>query len=320
MAFRRLPHHFGSGLEDLAPTITGRLRKWPRDSRLPCESPRRTGESLIFAKSPSKLSSMKNAPRLLTLTGPSKRRHHLIIGNCLDPQVLDILGDLSEFSALVTDPPYSSGALHIGGRRATATTKYQQTNSKKTYQDHLGDSLDQRSWFRWCTTWLSQLRGLCETSAYSMIFSDWRQLPSITDALQWANWTWRGVAVWDKTEGARAPSKSYFRTQAEFVVWGSNGKLPASYERGRPIAPGVFRSAIDSKKVHLCQKPVSVMAWLLSLLPQKAERVLDPFAGSGSTVLAADTAGLSCVAVEEHEGIAAQAVKRLEGSGFRVEE
>lgn len=151
-----------------------------------------------------------------------------------------------------------------------------------------------------------------------MIFSDWRQLPALTDAMQWANWTWRGVAVWDKTEGARAPNKAYFRHQAEFIAWGTNGRLPPSFEKGRPTAPGVFRSSIDSKKVHLCQKPVSVMTWLLSLLPDHAEWVLDPFAGSGSTILAADAAGLSCAAVEEHEAIALQAVARLEAEGFQV--
>jgi len=187
-----------------------------------------------------------------------------------------------------------------GGQRALPAraaarphhAKYKRSETRWKYTDFLGDAMDQRSWVRWCASWLSDLRGVCIPSAYSMIFSDWRQLPSITDALQWSNWTWRGVAVWDKTEGARAPNKSYFRTQAEFVAWGSNGKLPVSYEKGRPIAPGVFRTPVDAKKVHLCQKPVAVMEWLLSVLPPGGGWVLDPFAGSGSTVLAAEAAGL----------------------------
>jgi len=63
---------------------------------------------------------------------------------------------------------------------------------------------------------------------------------------------------------------------------------------------------------------VAVMEWLLSVLPPGGGWVLDPFAGSRSTVLAGEAAGLSCVAVEEHGEIAERAVGRLEEEGFRV--
>ena len=54
--------------------------------------------------------------------------------------------------------------------------------------------------------------------APGLLFTDWRQLPLTTDALQCAGFTWRGVAVWDKTEGVR-PQLGRFRNQAEYVVW-----------------------------------------------------------------------------------------------------
>ncbi|MCZ5321894.1 hypothetical protein O5699_04105 [Escherichia coli] len=65
-----------------------------------------------------------------------------------------------------------------------------------------------------------------------MVFSDWRQLPALTDAFQAGGVLWRGLVVWDKTQASRAPHTGYFRHQAEYVVWGSNGKsrqMPARW-------------------------------------------------------------------------------------------
>ena len=57
--------------------------------------------------------------------------------------------------------------------------------------------------------WLREARTHCIPGAPLCVFSDWRQLPALTDAIQWAGWTWRGVAVWDKV--ISRPQKGRFR-------------------------------------------------------------------------------------------------------------
>ena len=64
--------------------------------------------------------------------------------------------------------------------------------------DFDGDNKDQRSWTHWMAEWLYDVRKACKKGAPICLFIDWRQYPSITDALQWAGWIWRGTAVWDK--------------------------------------------------------------------------------------------------------------------------
>ena len=64
--------------------------------------------------------------------------------------------------------------------------------------DFAGDQKDQRSWTHWMAEWLYDVRLACKEGAPICLFIDWRQYPSITDALQWADWQWRGTAVWDK--------------------------------------------------------------------------------------------------------------------------
>lgn len=85
------------------------------------------------------------------------------------------------------------------------------------------------------------------------VFIDWRQLPSLTDALQWAGWIWRGVAVWDK-QNCR-PQKGRFKQQSEYIVWGSNGDMPIN--RPVPCLPGVFRYSNPQNRIHLTESHCS---------------------------------------------------------------
>lgn len=81
-------------------------------------------------------------------------------------------------------------------------------------------------------------------------------VPVLTDAFQAGGLVWRGLIPWDKTEASRAPHKGYFRHQAEYVVWGSNGPL-AIAEHGGPW-PGVVRERVGHRtKFHMTGKPRS---------------------------------------------------------------
>jgi len=128
-----------------------------------------------------------------------------------------------------------------------------------------------------------------------LLFTDWRQLPLTTDALQCAGFTWRGVAVWDKTEGVRA-QLGRFRNQAEYVVWGSKGNMPLGWRA--PVLPGVIRDAVrKADEHHMTGKPADLMRQLVRIC-EEGGRILDPFAGSGTTLLAADLGGFGWTGVE----------------------
>ena len=140
---------------------------------------------------------------------------------------------------------------------------------------------------------LDVVRAACKPGAPICLFIDWRQLPSMTDALQWAGWTWRGIAVWDKPSGR--PQRGRFRQQAEFIVWGSNGKMPL--ERNVGCLPGVFRQANPANRIHVTEKPLQLMRDVVQIC-EPGGRILDPFAGSGTTILAAVQEGYEAVGIE----------------------
>ena len=90
------------------------------------------------------------------------------------------------FSALITDPPYASGGWTQTEKNRTTNQKYSSMSGEKALPDFLGDQKDQRSWTRWMAEWLFEAWKICKDGAPVCLFIDWRQLPSITDALQWA--------------------------------------------------------------------------------------------------------------------------------------
>lgn len=182
--------------------------------------------------------------------------------------------------AVITDPPYSS----VGSASQATGAKYVQSGTKLVRPDFAGDTRDQRSWMRWSSMWLSECLRVAKPGSVLCVFTDWRQLPSLTDAIQCAGWIWQGIASWDKTLSSR-PRLGGFRSQVEFIVWGSKGKLAGNREVTLPGSLSFPRTRED-RVHHQTSKPVELMRQLVKLAPPGG-LVLDPFAGSATTGVAA---------------------------------
>ena len=98
-------------------------------------------------------------------------------------------------AAVVTDPPYSSGGTFRGDRAQKAIAKYVQSESVAFRTDFGGDSRDQRGFLAWASLWLSAARIATAPGGVLICFTDWRQLPVMTDAVQSGGWVWRNVGT-----------------------------------------------------------------------------------------------------------------------------
>lgn len=142
---------------------------------------------------------------------------------------LTVLPTLGQIDALITDPPYSSGGQFRGDRMQKTATKYVQSDSAFTNRDEFaGDNRDQRAFLAWSTMWMGQALQIAKPGAVCMIFTDWRQLPTVTDAVQCGGWVWRNLVTWWKP-GVRM-QRGRFSSSAEYVVYGSHG-IPIEGER-----------------------------------------------------------------------------------------
>lgn len=219
--------------------------------------------------------------------------HH---GECL--RILQTLPDAS-CDAIITDPPYSSGGFSRDDKSKSVADKYQNSATQRTYPDFAGDSRDQRSYLVWCSLWIEECVRIMKPGGYFLAFTDWRQLPIMTDAVQCGGIVWRGLVVWDKGRGSRAPHKGYFRHQSEFVVWGTKGPAIIAEHDG-PFEGVVQATVLQSDKWHTTGKPTALMRELVRCVTPGGA-ILDPFAGSGSTGVAAVQAGLSFIGIEREQ-------------------
>jgi site-specific DNA-methyltransferase (adenine-specific) len=212
--------------------------------------------------------------------------------------------------AVITDPPYSSGGLTAADRAKDPVEKYCQNNKALGRPTFSGDMHDQRSFKFWATLWMIECRRLCKESGYGLVFTDWRQLPTMTDVLQAGDFVWRGVVPWNKGRGARAPHKGYFRHQCEYIVWGTNGRCRKAEHAG-PFEGCITEPVRKTDKHHITGKPTNLMKQLVDVVPPGG-LVVDLFGGSGTTAVACVLTGRRCILIEQSAGYCEIAAKRID--------
>jgi site-specific DNA-methyltransferase (adenine-specific) len=196
--------------------------------------------------------------------------------------------------AIITDPPYSSGGMMRSDRMRGTVQKYQSSDAEKLWAAFSGDNRDQHAYGYWCALWLSECLRIAELGALALLFTDWRQLPTTTDAFQAGGWIWRGICVWHKRGGR--PRMGAFSNQAEYVVWGSKGPMR---DESTTYLPGIITTGIarGDDKQHLTAKPTDLMEQLVQVAPE-GSTILDPFMGSGSTGVSAKRLGRRFIGIE----------------------
>lgn len=220
------------------------------------------------------------------------------------PELPDACAD-----AVITDMPYSSGGRTHAERVASPASKYCHDGKTLGRPVFTGDNRDARSLGFWATLWLVECQRLVADGGYVLLFTDWRQLPLMTDVLQAAGFVWRGVISWNKGSGARAPHKGYFRHQCEYLVWGTNGPCPKAEHAG-PFPGCITEPVRQTDKFHMTGKPTALMRQLVQVVPPGAT-VLDPFAGSGTTAVACELEGRRCISIEKERAYADIAAQRI---------
>lgn len=216
--------------------------------------------------------------------------------------------DSSSLDGVICDPPYSSGGAFRGDRVTNTTAKYVQTGQVLQFGDFSGDNRDQRSYLKWCELWISECLRVVKPGGIFAMFTDWRQLPVSSDALQAGGFVWRGIVPWNKTEAAR-PRKGAFRNQCEYLIWGSNGAMRDEGE----CLPGLFTFAVGgSEKHHIAGKPEKLMQEIVKIIPPGGI-LLDCFTGSSTTLKAAREMGRKAIGFDINATWTAKSAERLAG-------
>lgn len=214
--------------------------------------------------------------------------------------ILAALGDLT-LDAVVTDPPYASGTRNETQRGSSgAMLRAGRFADKPIANDQMTTT---------GFVWLVRQVGLATypmlpDGASFLSFIDWRQWPNLVAALETCNFRIQGMVVWDKGHFGMGNG---FRGQHELVCHASKG-TPAVYDKG---VGNVLQFPRVEPIDHPSPKPEGLMQRLISTVVPPGGLLLDPFAGSGTTLRAAKTLGRRAIGIEMDEGYCRVAVERM---------
>ncbi len=121
-----------------------------------------------------------------------------------------------------------------------------------------------------------------------------------------------GWWIWDKRNGKRDVSEADWPMSEAELAWTDVGKGVRVF---RYTWFGLIRDGERGEHFHPTQKPIALMRWCLENV--KAVSVLDPYCGSGPTLLAAKCLGIPAIGIEIEEKYCEIAAKRLSQEVFQ---
>lgn len=217
---------------------------------------------------------------------------------------LDVLAELSiDVDAVVTDPPYASGSRLEASKSASGAMLRAGRFADRPIE------LDQMTTtgFVWLMRAVGQaVRPMLPEGGSLLSFIDWRQWPNLVGALETCNYRVQGMIVWDK--GSMGLGNG-FRAQHELVCHASKG-VPNVYDKG-------YGNVLTHKRAapvdHPSPKPEALMRQLIEVVTPVGGTVLDPFMGSGTTLVAARRIDRRVIGIELEERYCEIAAERCSG-------
>jgi DNA modification methylase len=194
-------------------------------------------------------------------------------GDCLD-----VIPTLDRVEAVLTDPPY--GISYQSNMRHKADR----------FDVIIGDDIPQVEWMPLCKPIVSEFGCV-------ICFCEWRYAEQFRSGLIEAGFHVGAQLVWDRVvpgmgDPLSRPSPAHdlmwFAVQGKYVLPGAR---PSSVYRVQRLSGHHLE--------HPTQKPVPLMQKIIADYTREGDTVLDPFAGSGSTAIAAMKENRRCILIEK---------------------
>jgi site-specific DNA-methyltransferase (adenine-specific)/modification methylase len=194
-------------------------------------------------------------------------RRREVIGDCelLLGDCLEILPTLGPVDAVVTDPPYGIN-----------------WKPRVNHQDQ-----------RWIDNVQFDPAPFLAVGRYHLFWGAQYFADRLPPSEGWVSWVKRPVAGGDFSNDLR----SYSTTELAWRNWGKARHVVHVWDGGMRAGAAENRTFC-----HPSQKPVEVMDWCIRHSPADAQTILDPFMGSGTTLVACAKLGRRGIGIEIDEG------------------
>jgi len=239
-------------------------------------------------------------------------RHRLLCGDSRNLATFEhLLGD-ERADLIFTDPPYNvpidGHVCGLGRVRHREFAMGVGEMSKETFTAFLRETLGHGA-------------ARCRDGAIAFVCTDWRHMGELLAAGQAVFCELKNLCVWNKTNGGMG---SFYRSKHELVFVFKVGNAPHTNTFGLGDT-GRYRTNVwdhagvnslrpgrnEEAAMHPTVKPVALVAEAIKDCSRRGEVVLDPFAGSGSTLIAAHRTGRRARLVEFDPAYCDRIVRRF---------
>lgn len=200
---------------------------------------------------------------------------------------------------ILTDPPYN---CRIGGH-VSGLGKHRHAEFPMA-----SGEMSEKEFIVFLSEFLKLAKAHASNGAILFVFMDWRNLFELSVAGRNSDLELKNLIVWSKDNAGMG---SFYRSKHELCFVFKSGDAPHvnTFELGQHgryrtnvweyAGVNTFRAGrADELAMHPTVKPVAMMADAIRDVTKRGAVVLDPFAGSGSTLIASEKTGRNCAAIE----------------------
>lgn len=238
-------------------------------------------------------------------------RHRLICGDARDPDAIAQLLENRGAHMMFTDPPYN---VKIDGNvcgLGSVTHKEFAFASGEMSPDEFTAFL---------TSSLGASAASLRDGAIAFVCMDWRHMREMLDAGEAVFDELKNLIIWNKTNGGMG---AFYRSKHELIFVFKKGTASHTNSFGLGET-GRYRTNVwdyagissvgaardEELRMHPTVKPVAMIADAIKDCSRRGEIILDCFAGSGSTLIAAEKTGRVAMLVEYDPGYCDTIVRR----------
>lgn len=226
-------------------------------------------------------------------------QHRLTVGDARDEKTYARLMNSECADMAFLDPPYNVKINgHVGGRGRIKHREFA----------HASGEMSREQFGQFLQSTLGQCARHTADGAITYVCMDWRHAGELLTAGAAVYDELKNICVWTKTTPGQG---SFYRSQHEFVFVYKQGQAPHlnTFELGQHgrtrsnvwTYPGAntFRAGrMDELKMHPTVKPVALIADAMKDCSRRGSIILDAFAGSGTTIMAAEQIGRRAFCIE----------------------
>ena len=219
---------------------------------------------------------------------------------------LQILSQISnQFDMIFADPPYflSNGGKKIQGRRMVSVNKGEWDKKKSS------DDID-----KFNQEWINQCKPLLKDNGTIWVCGTYHNIFSVEKCLRNAGFRIINIITWQKSDPTPTWGNLHFNFSSEYIIWAKKTPMANHYFNyelmkqlnGGKLMPDVWRLPTVGLWEKTCgkhptQKPLRLLYRIILASTKVGDIILDPFAGSSTTGIAANLLGRKFIGIEQDE-------------------